>query len=614
MSAASDRHAGIGLQVRTVLAPLPGESADGLLGRVAAAECATRMLDFTRVAGASFSHHAALSRQEPEGVRLVARCIGADPDDLAERCTVTSLETREIAFFGLRIDPRHVAGSVRRYAPASLAASPHHRALWMLKPFPFCEETWQLLVEHCPSPHCGAVQHWRWTNGIDLCDRCGEQLTRARADEIPEDLRQNLLDALGLFHPDPSRREASQSLLPDGLARLDGGALLDLLSAIAGVVDPCIRYASNKRVLDQAAPPSAVTAAVASAWSMMVGWPERFERLIGERLSTREGRFGDGNDGATLAFLNLPRRSKMRSDARHAVSLLCDRLENNAASGYRTMDAASRLSVNASELTAARRRGDIPTVFHLGLPQRRPVPLVERSAIDRLAGRQMVPRFAVEVLLGASSQTVDALVATGVLEAAMFAPGDVGGRIYRESVDAFVARLAAASRTIDCETIPLRTAMRIVGGRFKPWPEALSAMLAGRIAFEFDPNAKTVVDGIRVATETAALLLGLPSADGAGTPTPMTLLKAEAIEILNLRLSAGATVLGDWKGTRTRSGEVPTSFVLDLAKTHIAPAEAALRLSTGCKGVRHFMARHGIEKLSDAGYDRAKFEALANPD
>jgi len=65
----------------------------------------------------------------------------------------------------------------RRYSPASLRASAHHRASWMIRPLPFCTESYEILRSDCPA--CGRRLGWSHTRGIDHCEFCGASLTEA---------------------------------------------------------------------------------------------------------------------------------------------------------------------------------------------------------------------------------------------------------------------------------------------------------------------------------------------------------------------------------------------------------------------------------------------------
>lgn len=85
-----------------------------------------------------------------------------------------------IHWFGGRAWQSELRTTIRRYAPASLALSAHHRAIWQLASVPFCPETFQILRSECHE--CGVTQRWRYANGIATCDQdvCSADLREDR--------------------------------------------------------------------------------------------------------------------------------------------------------------------------------------------------------------------------------------------------------------------------------------------------------------------------------------------------------------------------------------------------------------------------------------------------
>ena len=115
-----------------------------------------------------------------------------------------------IHWFGGRAWQSELRTTIRRYAPASLALSAHHRAIWQLASVPFCPETFQVLRSECHE--CGATQRWRYANGIATCDQdvCSADLREGQAEFIPHEMRGNLGIYAGLFSNDPDVRAASR--------------------------------------------------------------------------------------------------------------------------------------------------------------------------------------------------------------------------------------------------------------------------------------------------------------------------------------------------------------------------------------------------------------------
>lgn len=83
----------------------------------------------------------------------------------------------------------------RRLAPASLRVSPHHRASWSISAIDFCVETWQVLIENCPS--CRAPLGWGQPS-VHTCPSCTADLRKADSDYVPDSWRPVLTQAMRL--------------------------------------------------------------------------------------------------------------------------------------------------------------------------------------------------------------------------------------------------------------------------------------------------------------------------------------------------------------------------------------------------------------------------------
>src|SRR3954465_10192456 len=160
-------------QVRRPLEPLPDESLDGFVARVAAYNDLDNALAISSQGGVRYGHRPHLATQGWDGLPAVAQCLKVDVVELYRRSYPLAAGSKELReFFGTALDRRHLDTCTRRFSPAALRLSPHHRALWQIRLFPFCTETWEYLVERCP--RCQAVQRWYRTNGIERCDLCVE--------------------------------------------------------------------------------------------------------------------------------------------------------------------------------------------------------------------------------------------------------------------------------------------------------------------------------------------------------------------------------------------------------------------------------------------------------
>lgn len=145
--------------IRRPLPPIEGESLDGFIGRVAAHNLLDNAHTITSEGGVGYGHRPDLSTRGWDGLPAVAECLQVDVSHLQARSYPLANSARDLRlFFGTPIERRHLETRTRRFSPGSLSLSAHHRALWQLRIFPFCIETWEYLIDRCP--RCNALQRW----------------------------------------------------------------------------------------------------------------------------------------------------------------------------------------------------------------------------------------------------------------------------------------------------------------------------------------------------------------------------------------------------------------------------------------------------------------------
>jgi hypothetical protein len=472
-----------------------------------------------------------------------------------------------------------------------------------------CErpETWTLLTTACPDRHCGAVQRWRWTRGIDICDRCGGPLDRADTPEVPLSLRASLANAVGIIHPDSATRTKALARLPDDLAAMTPAGVLDLLGAVAGVVDPAIRYPAARQLIHPNSEPGRIIEAVATAFPVLEGWPDAFVGLASERLSRRVGKHGDGNRGATIAFLDLPSRCTLQPEVANVISDMRRLLGAGREAGYSPEQAAAKCGTRPSTILAARREGRIPTVFHLD--GNRAVALLGRRHVDELGRTFRIPYHAAAASLGVTYRSIEELVALGILDQC---PLELKARsvpaVTGRSLNALNDRLMETGGGPIEDGVSLELAMRAVGGRLKPWAGTLCAMLDAAIPFRLDGRGRGLIRRALVGRSAWIALR-----DVADVPEPFpgafsgAMSKADAADALNLRPS-GYALLSRWPSSHGWTRTVPVCEVIAMTQSLISPAEIAARLNVASKQVRKLMRHAEVRRISHAGYDRQAFD------
>lgn len=584
--------------------PENGESLNGFIARVAAAEFLPNTLEITALGGAMWSHRPELSRERGE-MAGVASFLRTDPDLLAGM--VYQLDPERPGrrmFYGSSIDKRFLVHNERRFSPASISENETHLAVWDLQPFPFCERSGQLLTARCPDPNCGRIQRWYHSNGIGLCDICGEPLANATSATVPSEDLPDLRTALGLVHPDADRRSASADELPDRLRHIPGGNLLDLLVAVAGVHSPDLRCPSMKRALRSNADPLAICAAVAAAWRILREWPTAFQRLASERIATRPGRFGDGNKGATKDMLDLddspatpPVLVKIVADLRNFIT------EHGKRYGIGTNPASRSMPFMTRDLAAARRRGDLSTIF--ALVKGEPQPLLDLSELTKLTRSLAFSSTMTDAALrlGISVDGVCQLVALGRLDESsartLRRKGDEP-RVTNASVDDVLSKLEEGSETASCfdvdeAGIPLSTIMRSIGGGHKPWGAIVTSLLDGRFRYRIKPGKNPIVRRIVVEPAMMRWSRSIDRSPPDGTATFSAMSRSDAMSVLNLH-ERHANVLDRWRPSATCRTRIPTEPLLEMAAELISLGEMTARM--GCSAIEadRLLQEHHIER------------------
>lgn len=576
--------------------PRPGESLNGFVARAAAQEHLPTVFELTGMAGIVWSQRPELSRGDCD-LNDLARFLKVEPSALSDLVyPVDPARPGRRLYFGISVDRRHLLHDERRFSPSSLAEEDTHLAVWQLRPFPFCERSGELLVARCPDAECETRQRWYHAVGIGLCDACGEPLHRAPASLVPEvDLR-DLRRALGLVHPDARRRAESLALLPPALHGMGAGDVLDLLVAVAGVQSPELRCRSDRRILRPNADPIAVCAAMAEAWRIACRWPEGFDELAAKRIAGRPGRFGDGNGGATMRFLDLPSSPGTPQPLAATVSELRLRLSRSDGDAVGSNEASRLPHLTASGLVELRRSGRLSTIFALvdGEPQ----PLLVRGEVEALSRtlRSSLPIRLAASRLAVTEDGIEDMAAAGLIALAGASAMRRGreAKVDGASIDDLIARLEAAAGSGRCEYVPLTTVLRMIGGRLKPWAAIVRVFLSGRVRYAMGAGAGAIVKRISVEPQAIPRLVALESEVGEADP-PRRLSRGDALVVLNLHPRHGASTLASWADDGP-GRVVPVDDLLTLARERISLGEISAVLGLHAAQVDRLLMRLDIDR------------------
>ncbi len=578
--------------------PEPGESLSGFLARVAAAEGLPNTFELTAIGGAVWSRRPELSRGAPDFSGLES-CLRLDAGRLdAMSYPVDPLRPGRRLFGGLSIDKRNIVHDERRFSPTTLARLGYHKAEWQLRPFPFCRESWEFLGSRCPDPDCGARQGWYHASGVDLCDQCGEPLERARHGTVAPEHRPALEAAVDLLHPDPARPQRSKAPLPADLSHAANGDLLDLLVAVAGVHDPDIRCQSDRLSIRTKADPVALTTAMAHAWRTLTTWPEGFQTLAADRISTRVGRAGDGNRGATMRLLQVttedgasPVLADLVGNLRRSIAATV----SERAIGCRA--AAQLPHLKATALAALRRRGVLSTVF--AISGNEPQPYLDRREVETLSEtlRFSLPLNHAAKALGISDHGVEQLETLGLL-AFEGSPAtiavDGSHRVNRSSLKRLTTALTASAGAPSSDWIRLTAIMRSIGGRPKPWGPIMGTMLEGRVKYAIVPGQRSIMRCVFVDPAHAAILIRSIYVAPAGAAFLSMMSKGDALDVLNQHSRHGAAVLKRWPSAMSSDRTVPVTDVLAMSRRLVSLGELAARTGRSAQTVVVMLTKNRV--------------------
>lgn len=598
--------------MRTVREPIAGESLDGYLAYRAERMGLPNILEIAELAGIDGHCRVRVSRCD-SGFEDLGDLLGMPAATLEELASPSSAERWRRRFFGLSLHVMHVERDRRVFAPEALARSPHHRALWDLRPFPFDEGTWEILVHRCPDPDCLRPQGWHHTRGIDSCDGCGRLLAGETGAVVPYELRPFLRDALGLVHPDPDRHAACAEILPAILRDVDRGELLDLLVGLTGVVDPDLRSKHSRWCIRPNAEPVRVLRAVARAWPLLVGWPDAFEALALDRASTTPRGRGDGNEGATSRFLSMSRTLAAPNGLSRILEVERRRLEDAGRNAIAASAANALPGLRAGDVSRARREGRIRTVASMrrGLF----IPMLVRAEVEQFSSdfAETLPLRRAAAMLGCGRLGVEQLSVMGLL-------GPQGpelpltGNEPRVSVAGLRAlsdRLESNSTKTASKAIALSEALRSYGGGSKPVGPLVQAVLRGDLVAEATPGDGPILSRLLVSECDASAIRGLSfdrTAHG-GRLFVDTVSGEEAAHELNLRSTKCAPLLLGWK-QEGKMPFVPVPWLLEVMEVGVSVGEIAMRLGVHGRAVNGMLARARIPEVLPALYGREAVEAM----
>ena len=287
--------------------PIAGESLLGFVARNADKHGVMDMCAVLRAAGVDTLKPATLPTVHFEAAADIARVFKTSTQEVEDRFyRPISLAGRAfecLDYFGTHIRQIYRDAKRRRVSPASLAASPHHRAIWDLRPLAFCPESKEMLIDACP--RCKAALRWRWTLGVHMCESCGADLRDFPQPKVDKALWPGLDLAAGLIHPIAELRPSAVIVADGETIETSSGDMFEFAVALAwAFADPSARRTVRKlKEIGQidAIGPSELAAAgnLIANWGLLSEMTERFR----SHKDARPGYWGIDKEMGRLAAL-----------------------------------------------------------------------------------------------------------------------------------------------------------------------------------------------------------------------------------------------------------------------------------------------------------------------
>ena len=615
-------------EIKPVLFPVtmqPGEGVLGLLARTAAENLLPTGSWILEAIGYRAGMTHGFVRDDPDAFEALAKALGQDPNQLEARRWVrhlphTSPDPYLCSFHGALVVEHDLRPQTRRLAPAGLAASAYHRDLWLHDSIPFCTETGGLIIERCPREACGEFLRWHHTAGVHVCESCSADLREEDVGHVPAELVEQARPLTLLLAPDSCGPADKTAHLPPELQGLERGALFELGTNLGRVVTVGTIKKSRKLSHDEK------VGVLTAGGDMLRDYPDSLARYARDTFATV-----DSNAGyqacrklRTSFHVRGPHGTVLRKLQQNSPELFGRRAQKSASRvlnvGLNAGEAARRIGVTEAKFLVLRRNQHILPLFSAG-GQTNEHCSFHRNTIESIAADVALrkPGNSIAYRLGLSRNGLEQLVDIGHLE---LLDTPAMKHLYTEaqysstSVSALIARLLSGSTPVaPLDGIKLHQALKLIGGRHKPWGPVIEAMLNGRIRYSvLNAISSRMLRHTILHTDDVPLLLTLPAAPAGERPHSESMTRDDAAHVLNLvSPTFNEVMLDELKPVvdAAPSKELPVSAILKLARERISGGEVAMRWMKGSRTLPPFLNPAMLKRLGAAGWCRRDAERLA---
>ena len=555
---------------------IPGESLLGWIARTTIENEFPNITTILRDVGQIHRNAFADIMSGPVDVEGLAVILGSDFPTV-EKLRVEDLGDGRVCYLGSIFSTGDIHTRERRFAPSSLAIgdTPYYRASWLLRTFPVCIASWQILRSDCV---CGSAQTWATVSSLTMCENCGEDLRYLPGQSVPEDQRSGLelLDNL-LFGNQQARLDAMAGLPPE-LQLLNGGEIFELTLVIARIVDPTL---GNPRENSWRQQPARLARALSVAAELLAAWPDTPWRALQAAGDVRK---------------MLPRCEALRSLQRVFSGEYRPRLAAPLAKQFDRMrdaitldgetppdhlvdlnDAKRILGAEKRTMRLLRAAGQLGN--HFAIRHGEQVTAYNRAELEALTITRNWPAAGtLSKRLGLPPYGVEQLCAMDELIWAKtpHRTADPVLRVKLESLEEFENALRSAAVHESCieEPVPLTAAMRGIGGREKAWGPVLRRLKEGNWSYALMHGGSCVPSIFVERKDVEAIRsLNFSNSDWPSFSFCTALTQSDACDILNVPMRDRSSIERYKVGTRRSAWLFCRSAISQMAQKTVTSSE-----------------------------------------
>jgi len=597
--------------------PQRGESLMGYIARVAADNTLGSTAPILARSGYPHCRFFEVAERQLERLPELARVLGTSERRLSEMAYRSEPKARgpaALRFFGTTVVASDIISHERRISPTSLRLTGVHSAIWQHGLLPYCPHSFERLVNSCGK--CGARLSWYHAVGIGNCGRCEAELLQRPSEQVPPEYADGYARMASLLNPCADRVFMPSHQILRSIGR---GACFELAWSLGWALSD---IAETGRTHHKTLSAPLIAKALSAGEQIIQSWPEGVHLAVERRLES----VAPKEQQKTLARLRRIAWVKLAWPEITATLLSAApelfepgrkvrrRVVPNIFNGT---EAAHQIRINTSSFALLNRSNLLPTVLKSGNKRRcddfdaEQIKLIADAMASRLSGASVSER------LGLTFHGIEQFVCLDLLEevietAVRFLHPQL--QVTRSSYEALVERISKTARNDDVPSsvVPLSSALRIIGGREKPFGPIFADMLAGNLPYWVDSGSARLFRRIQIRIEDISRLpkLSFDRDDHPQFSFATTMNGRDVESALNLTPRPLPTAIEVELGIKPGWKTLVVDEVINLAKKRIAPGEVASRwfLCSPRKSER-LLAEAGIIRVSAAGWCRQEVEA-----